>query len=406
MGVPQSQRCGVGSILSQGWPVPTSLPLFLSISLFPADGQATSTSSLETDLQGGPPLVLFSAGPPPSHVAAVVLNGFEHSRLVEKRQHRAGALRDKELQESSLMDAGRLSLVSFPPQGGNSAQTVLTICLPDAGVVKYDPVLRRNWLELIDLVNLQIRVAQQVLQGAAGQDVSVVQVLQKHEDQGDVLKEAGTQGAECQALQDCLGTSAAKIPRSTWPHLCWSNVVEQVLAEIEAKLEYTWRAVDRSQDAALWKLRVIEELEEMRLLPRRCQTFESWSSWISGLKAGTDVFASAVASQKNERTAIAAAEASELTQGSPSSSSASTSASSTSASASASSTAFASSSVSASASSPPSLPPSTSSAGAALPAGVMGNGSVPDDNCRWTIPKKRKELPVPTNVGQRRRWSL
>lgn len=268
-------------------------------------------------------------------VAAVVLNGFEHSRLVEKHQDRDGILKDKELEESSLKNAGRLSLVSFPPQGSQPAQTVLAICVPDSGIVKYDPVFRRNWLELIDLVNLKIRVTQQVLQGTAGQSISPVVALQR------VKAECARLGLDAmisdvrdrltfkQTFVGSTRTKAAYKSSSRYKEQISSHckttlapllqkdrsrsdrfkagpqVVEQVLQAVQARLEHTWRAVDRVQDAALWELRVIEELEEMRLLPRSHATFQSWSNWVLGLSAGTDIFYAAAGSQRNKRTDFA-----------------------------------------------------------------------------------------------------
>lgn len=102
--------------------------------------------------------------------------------------------------------AGQLSIVAI--SGDQESVQALAISCPHPGVVKYDPLVRREWLELIDLVCLKTRVAETILRKVAGSAFQYPALL------GEVTAACTANGLEA-ALVDAKQRLQHKVTRAT-----------------------------------------------------------------------------------------------------------------------------------------------------------------------------------------------
>ncbi|CAO1636964.1 unnamed protein product [Sympodiomycopsis kandeliae] len=259
-----------------------------------------------------------------SRQVAAIVSGFETSRFVEKYQGQKGVFQDKKFRRPGLQDAGVVGVVSLSADTQGSRREVISICLPDPGVIKYDPAFRSDWLELIDLLNLKVRLAQTILQ-AASLETSPVALMQAIEstcrsiglqgliddlrerlthDQHQVFSErAKSPRSKRQRNNTAPGMAAIQQDRAR-PNrlLAGPQVIEQALGAFNQRLDHTGRQVDSSEDRDLWEYRVMEELKEMRLVPKGCTTLGGWQTWVHGLRPDQDLSYTAMGSYRNIRT--------------------------------------------------------------------------------------------------------
>ncbi|CAO1629279.1 unnamed protein product [Sympodiomycopsis kandeliae] len=222
-----------------------------------------------------------------------------------------------------LEHAGEVDIIQL------TTTSALAITCFDAGLVKYGPYWRLQLLELLDLVNLKIRIAEALLLKNPSQfyevkkqveDVSTATGLQAAIDsakqslsqerslvlsirsiQGFMRSEAA-KSPEVQAHRVAAGkalvSANAKRPKTTSPR---DEQLTGILSQLDGRLY-----PGRDEDSSVKRVRLSEEaesqarfaeLQKLNWVPKDCNTLEEWIVWFNNLPNDVCIWRKAVGSR-------------------------------------------------------------------------------------------------------------